>query len=465
MAGPESERHVHQIPLPRLGGVAIFVSVAVTAGILIRSGWSSKFYNIALIPAAWMFGVGLVDDLRGVRASWKLLSQVIGAVILFALGIRIPFGAGDAGLILSFFATLVWTVTVTNAINLVDGLDGLASGSATCTIVAMLVAALRFGEHDTAIVAAALAGAVLGFLRFNLPPATIFLGDSGSLTLGILISAISIRLLQASWLGWIVCLLALAHPLAEVFISSTRRVLTANPVFRPDRRHMHHRLLDRDLSHGQSASALVAIAFAFSCLAMLVVMGPLWSPVAVVLALITGGHVIRAFRYDEFPLFARVICKILEHRYTAEAHVELREIAAALEKNPPESMGELRRVISELFTGFGFAEVSLAVPELDHLERVVMPRRGVALEFPLTTRLERIGTLRMQWEHSGGIPIDFGLLAAEFLPVLTRSVQWHVEANRENSLSANFAVQRVQRPRLVPTLQNIDTAEVTLLQD
>jgi UDP-GlcNAc:undecaprenyl-phosphate/decaprenyl-phosphate GlcNAc-1-phosphate transferase len=465
MAGPESERHVHQIPLPRLGGVAIFLSVAAVACILIGSGWGSRFYCLALIPTAWMFVVGLIDDLRGLRASWKLLAQLIAAIILFTVGIRIPFGGGDAGLVLSLLATLFWTVTVTNAINLVDGLDGLASGSATCTTLAMLVAALCFGQHDTAILAAALAGAVLGFLCFNVPPATIFLGDSGSLTLGILISAISIRLLQVSTLGWIVCLLALAHPFAEVFISTARRLLTANPIFRPDRRHMHHRLLDRDLSHAQSASTLVAISFAFSCFAMLAVAGPFWALVAIVLASIAGGYVLRAFRYDEFPLFARVLHKVLDHRYTVDAHVQLREVTATLEKIPPESLGELRLLLSELFAGFGFADASLLVPELDRQERSGTSRKGFVLEFPLTTRTERIGTLRIRWDLACPMPIDVGLFAAEFLPALTRSVQWHLEAHREATLGRGFPAQKRQRPRLVAALHQIDPAEIAPLQN
>src|SRR5512146_575216 len=345
MAGPESERHVHQMPLPRLGGVAIFLSVALTTLILSTTEWASRFSLISLIPATWMFAIGLTDDIHGMRAWRKLLAQLVAGGILFALGLRIPAGSGDIGLVLSFLATIVWSVTITNAINLVDGLDGLASGSATCAITAMLFAALCFGQHDTAILAAALAGAVLGFLRFNIPPATIFLGDSGSLTVGILVSAISIRLVQASKLGWIVCVLALAHPLAEVCISTTRRLLTANPVFRPDRRHIHHRLMDRDLSHDQSAATLVAISFSFAFFGTLALGGGLWVTVAIALSILVGAYLILVFRYDEFPLFAMVAKKILDHRYTTDAHLQLRELAAVLEKTPPESLGELRKLV------------------------------------------------------------------------------------------------------------------------
>ena len=463
MAGPESERHVHQMPLPRLGGIAIFLSVAFTILILSTTEWMSRSLLVCLIPATWMFAIGLTDDLRGLRASRKLFAQLVGGGMLFVLGLRIPIGGGEVGLVLSLFATILWSVTIVNAINLVDGLDGLASGSASCSIVAMLVAALSFGQGDTAVLAAALAGAVLGFLRFNIPPATIFLGDSGSLTIGILISAISIRLVQASKLGWIVCILALAHPLAEVFISSTRRLVTANPVFRPDRRHMHHRLLDRNLSHGQSAATLVAISFTFAFFGTLALGRGLWAAVAVVLAMLLAAHVIRAFRYDEFSLFALVAKKVADHRYTTDAHLQLREAAEALETSPPESLRELQIRISELLLGFGFAEVIVMVPELNRQDRTSVTR-GITLEFPLSNRRETIGSLRLCWDLQCAMPVDLSLFAAEFLPVLTRSVQWHVQAHREITRPVAFSIRK-QRPQLVPSLHEVETAEMTPLQN
>ncbi len=465
MAGPESERHVHEIPIPRLGGIAIFFSVALTIVLLSASEWASRFFLVCLIPAAWMFAIGLTDDIRGMRPSRKLLAQLVAGGILFALGFRVPAGPGEIGIALSLFATVLWSVTVTNAINLVDGLDGLAPGSATCAILAMLVAALFFGQRDTALLAAAVAGAVLGFLRFNIPPATIFLGDCGSLTVGILISAISIRLVQASKLGWVVCILALAHPLGEVFISTTRRLLTANPVFRPDRRHMHHRLLDRNLSHGQSTATLVAISFLFAFLGTLALAGNIWIASALVLATLTAAYVLREFRYDEFPLFAMVTRKVLEHRYITDAHLQLRELAQAIERTPPESLGELRRLVFESLSGFGFADATLSVPELDRQEHAGAPCKGVILEFPLDSRIEQVGTLRLGWDLGSALPIDLGLFASEFLPVITRSVQWHVQAHREAVRTPGFAIRNVQRPRLAPSLHDLEMAQMAPLQN
>ena len=457
MSVPASERHVHTLPIPRLGGVGIFLSLVLVSGILVLSGWSFPFVITALVSAAWMFAVGLIDDLYEVRAWRKLLAQVIAGAGLFGLGIRIPAGSGEVALLISFCATVLWTVVLTNAINLIDGLDGLASGSVLCTIAAMLVAAIVYRQHDTALLTAAIAGAVLGFLRFNIPPATIFLGDSGSLTLGAAIAAISIRLMQASNLAWIFCLLALAHPLAEVVISSTRRVLTASPVFRPDRRHIHHRLMDRNLTHGKSTATLIALSFVFSGLAVLALGNRLCIVLALVLGMLVGVYVMRAFRYDEFELARRAVGKVLDHRYSIDAHVRLREAAGLLESAPSPSISDLRRLLAEIFTGLGFATVVLNVPEVDGQQRLDPVRKGVQLEFPLNSRLENLGSLHLSWDLNYAIPLDLALFSTEFLPVLTRSVQWHVLAYRQTGIASMRIVQwKAMRPRLVPVLREIE---------
>ncbi|MGE5112941.1 MAG: MraY family glycosyltransferase [Acidobacteriaceae bacterium] len=454
MSGPASGRHVHTLPIPRLGGVGIFLSLALVSGIPVLSGWKFPFVITSLVPAGWMFAVGLIDDLYEVRAWRKLLAQVIAGAGLFVLGIRIPAGSGQAAFLISFCATVLWTVVVTNAINLIDGLDGLASGSVLCTIAAMLVAALVYRQHDTAILAAALAGAVLGFLRFNISPATIFLGDSGSLTLGAVIAAISIRLTQVSNVAWIFCLLALAHPLAEVVVSSTRRVLTASPVFRPDRRHMHHRLMDRNLTRGESTATLIALSLIFSFLAVLALGNGLCIVLALVLGLLVGVYSMRAFRYYEFELARRAVGKVLDQRYSIDAHVRLREVAGLLESAPSSSISDMRRLLGESFRGMGFAAVVLNVPEVDGEQQLDPLRKGIQLEFPLNSRLEHLGSLHLRWDLSCAIPLDLTLFSAEFLPVLTRSVQWHVHEYRQTGIASTRTVQRkAPGPRLVPVLR------------
>jgi hypothetical protein len=227
---------------------------------------------------------------------------------------------------------------------------------------------------------------------------------------------------------------------------------------------MHHRLLDRGLSHRQSAVTLVAISFTFALFGILSLRGGLWLASAMVLAILEAAYLVRAFGYDEFPLFATVTRKILDHRYTADAHLQLREVAAVLEKTPPESLGELRNLISKLLGGLGFAEAILIVPELDRQERTCASR-GVLLEFPLSAHFELVGRLRLRWDLGCAIPIDLSLFVSEFLPVLTRSVQWYVQAHREATRPLTFSVRNLQRPRLVPSLREVDATQMTSLQN
>ena len=227
---------------------------------------------------------------------------------------------------------------------------------------------------------------------------------------------------------------------------------------------MHHRLMDRNLSHGQSAATLVAISLSFAFLGTLALGGRLWVAIAIVLAILEATYLIRVFRYDEFPLFATLAKKVLDHRYTTDAHLQLREVAETMEKMPPESIRQLRLVVSELLAGLGFAEAILEVPELGGEGRW-SAERGVMLEFPLSTRLETIGCLRVRWDLRCAMPLDLGLFVAEFLPVLTRSVQWHIQAHREAARPSAFSVRNAQRPRLVSSLREVETAELSPLQD
>lgn len=452
MAGPVSRRHVHKLPIPRIGGVAIFLSLLVTIG-LIYPGHESML--LAAIPAAWMFSVGLLDDLFGLRPSRKLIAQFVGAILLFAVGFRIPlpFPLGTLSGPLSLMATLVWSVLVMNAINLVDGLDGLASGATICASGAMLFAALHLDDFETALFSAALVGVMLGFLKFNSHPATIFLGDSGSLVTGAVVAAISIRLMQASPWGLVVSVLALAHPLAEVLLSTVRRAITAKPIFRPDRRHFHHRLLDRNLSHRQSTLALVSISLVFGCLAELSARGGLAAAVALALGTIFAAYAFRAFHYAEFKYLANIVRKIMNHRFVIEAHVQLRELCAQIEET--RSIGDLRNLLTQYFSAMGFTETVLEAHELDGRRGELIASHGVELVFPLISRQGKLGVLRLVWGLTAPPPIDIEVLQAEVLPVLARTLNAHLLRSREMDAIAPL---RKSGPVLLPAMAHGDRA-------
>lgn len=258
---PEA-RKVHHVPVPRLGGAAIGaafyvgMAVALVVARLIgrRLGVETGHLPAVLVGVALIAGVGLLDDLQGMRARVKLSAQLVVALIVYGLGLSIdrldgPWGSLDLG-IWSLPLTVVWIVGVINALNLIDGLDGLASGVALTGIGAFFAIAFIHGGADPILpVLAASAGGVLGFLRFNLPPASIIMGDTGSMLLGFLLAAVAISLSQAGTVGtppWIP-LLVLALPLADTGRVIVRRLVAGHPVFAPDKRHVHHRLLARGI--------------------------------------------------------------------------------------------------------------------------------------------------------------------------------------------------------------------------
>lgn len=447
-AGPASCRHVHELPIPRLGGVAIFLSLLFAIAVS-SSSLGGRSTLLVAIPAAWMFAVGLVDDLSGVRPARKLIAQFVGATLLFVVGFRVPlpFAGGVLGLTMSFAATVAWSVLVMNAMNLVDGLDGLASGATICAAGSMLFAALHFHQSETALLSVALVGTALGFLRFNAHPATIFLGDSGSLVIGTMIAAISIRLMQAAPWGFVVSVLALAHPLAEVCLSTVRRAITAKPVFRADRRHLHHRLLDRPLSHRRSTVALVSISVVFGFFSVMAAWSGLLALSALILATVCSVYCIRAFRYREFEYLANLKRKIMNHRFAIEAHVQLHELCENLEQT--HSVNELRNLIVPTFSGLGFSRAALQIPDLDNDFEDVIASRDMELSFPLISRHGKVGTLRLGWDLSAPPPIDLDVFQAEFMPVLARTVGAHLLRYREMNTGSRI---RKTGPTLVPAM-------------
>src|ERR1022692_2878959 len=202
---PPSGRHIHEVPLPRLGGVAIFLSFSVSLSIWLAlslifprlvQGYSADTILRIYIPACLVFCLGIYDDLHGAGPYLKFAVQALAGAMLFAGGMRVL----DLPLIFSHSVpwfvglplTVLWVVAVTNAFNLIDGLDGLAAGSALFSTLVFFVVSLVVHSSLGALMSVILAGAIVGFLRFNFNPATIFLGDSGSLFIGFMLSALAL---------------------------------------------------------------------------------------------------------------------------------------------------------------------------------------------------------------------------------------------------------------------------------
>jgi UDP-GlcNAc:undecaprenyl-phosphate/decaprenyl-phosphate GlcNAc-1-phosphate transferase len=276
-------RKVHEVPIPRLGGVAIATAfyLGIAAALVVaRTAGSPLSLETGHLPAilvgaALIAAIGVLDDLQGMRARVKLSAQVIVALVAFGLGLSIDRLDGPWGSIaLDAWAlplTVAWIVAVVNAVNLIDGLDGLASGVALTVLAAFFVIAASNGTPPSLIVLAAGAGGAIGFLRYNLHPASIIMGDTGSMLLGYLLAASAISLTQTGSPGvapW-VPLVALGVPLGDIAWTIVRRVVAGDPIFVADRRHIHHRMLEIGLGQRTVALLLWLVSAALGVLAVL----------------------------------------------------------------------------------------------------------------------------------------------------------------------------------------------------
>ncbi len=279
---PDAERKVHEFPVPRLGGLAIAIAFAVAIGFaaIATNDLTGEFLRPNRAPAilagaALLVIVGVIDDVRGMRAMVKLLWQVAAAVLAFAMGLSIehlelPWGTVSMGL-LALPLTVVWLVVIINAINLIDGLDGLATGVVLTALGAFALLSASAGVDPTLPIIAATGGAAIGFLAYNLYPASIIMGDTGSMFLGFVVGAVAIALTQDGLNPQppIVPIVALAIPLVDTAWAVIRRTSRGDPFFVADRGHIHHQLLRAGLTQRDAMLFLTAVSAALAVVAVL----------------------------------------------------------------------------------------------------------------------------------------------------------------------------------------------------
>ena len=267
---PDASRKLHASPIPNLGGVPILLACACAYGMLLLSplhggdlaGQGLPLVGKILPAVGLVFLAGLLDDLRGLRPWQKLIFEVGAAGWVWAVGVRVYVLRGyELSDWWSLPLTIAWFVGCTNAINLIDGVDGLAAGVALFASATSLVTALLQDNFALALAVVPLVGALLGFLRYNFNPASIFLGDCGSLTLGFLLGCYGVVWSQksATLLGMTAPLMVLAIPLLDVCLSILRRLLRGQPIFNGDRGHIHHRLLDRGFTARRAVLLLYGV--------------------------------------------------------------------------------------------------------------------------------------------------------------------------------------------------------------
>jgi UDP-GlcNAc:undecaprenyl-phosphate GlcNAc-1-phosphate transferase len=468
--GPSSFRHIHRRPIPRLGGVAIFLTflVGCAAYYLGRKyGVVHASKNVVLlrmvVPGACLFLVGLIDDWKGVSAKVKLMAQIAGGVVLYATGLRfvsIHPTDGNSPLVTAFCLalTVLWVVLVCNAVNLIDGLDGLAAGATLFSMATLFTFAVVDGRHGVALIVALLAGANIGFLIFNFNPASIFLGDSGSLFIGFMLSGLVMSESQQQpniARVILVPVISLALPLTDLSLTILRRFLSGHSLFGADREHIHHKLLEAGLTHRQVVYILYGIS-ASSTLLSLVFLYPsrlVWIP-ALSLFVLFVFFLVRKLGYQEFNEFGRLFLRVRQQKKIAVSNIAIKRASCQLARtfNTAAVADVLEQSLGNDFNGFsivlkdGFAITS----EMDAGPTHTIERAWVLSTSPqliLTMELSgpRCGLIgQISLEHSAGqrLLVDSELLQNEFRSALGTALE-HCLSTRESVQHERENGQRV----------------------
>jgi len=293
------ERKIHSVPTPRMGGVAIFFGVIIPS-LLLLSG-EGPVRGI-LVGASLITLVGVLDDVRGTRPVVKLALQVGVAVILVLYGIRVDtLSIPGVGILVLGWAgypfTVLWVVALMNIVNFIDGMDGLAAGVCAISSVTFAIIAVSLGRLDMGILAAVVAGSTLGFLWYNFHPASIFMGDSGSLLLGFLLAAITLQgfLKGVATVALVIPLMVLGIPIFDTGFAILRRMKNRRPIHIADRGHIHHRFSNLGYTQRQT----VMIIYAWSALMSLVALAMRFAPFWMVASLgVVAGMVSLVIAYE-----------------------------------------------------------------------------------------------------------------------------------------------------------------------
>lgn len=298
-----NQRKVHQKIMPRLGGLAIFISFLIGV-VMIRPNDSYLVSVLKLeggihlpiiIGSVIIILTGVFDDIKEISPRVKLFGQVIAALLVVVVGdirvefINLPFGGElDFGY-LSIPITMLWIIGITNAINLIDGLDGLAAGVSTIALFTISGMAFTMGNSYVMIMALILAVSSLGFLLYNFHPAKIFMGDTGALFLGFMISVLSLLGFKGvTFVSLIIPVIILGVPISDTLFAIVRRLVNKQPLSAPDKSHLHHCLLRLGYSHKQTVLLIYAMSAVFGLAAFIFSQATLWGSTVILLAILVA---------------------------------------------------------------------------------------------------------------------------------------------------------------------------------
>ncbi|MFB6468924.1 glycosyltransferase family 4 protein [Cytobacillus sp. Hz8] len=285
-----NQRKVHHKIMPRLGGLAIYISFML--GMLLID--TSKSVHIPLLVGSFVIIVaGILDDVFELSARVKLMFQIVAALIVILWGgaevsfINLPFGGRVDFGFFTIPVTLLWIVGVTNAINLIDGLDGLAAGVSSIALITISGMAILMGNTYVIAISSIVLVSTLGFLFYNFYPAKIFMGDTGALFLGYMISVMSLLgFKNVTLISFIVPVLILGVPISDTFFAILRRFLNKQPLSAPDKSHLHHCLLKAGFTHRQTVLIIYAIAAFFGLSALIFSQAKIWGSILLIVVIL-----------------------------------------------------------------------------------------------------------------------------------------------------------------------------------
>jgi UDP-GlcNAc:undecaprenyl-phosphate/decaprenyl-phosphate GlcNAc-1-phosphate transferase len=267
-------RRINTHPVPTIGGIGIYIGFLV--GVLLTMSLDRVLTGI-LLGSTLILMVGVLDDLYELSPRMKLLGQLLAACILIIFGIKVEFITNPLGgmIYLGYWGiplTILWTIGITNTLNLVDGLDGLAAGISAIAALILFFVGLQEGQVIAAILAIALAGSTLGFLKYNFNPAEIFMGDTGAMFAGFILAAISVSgaLKSAAAVTLVVPFLALGVPIFDTVFAIIRRLYNGKPISKADNGHIHHRLLALGMNQRQAVLSVYGVSIGLGLLALII---------------------------------------------------------------------------------------------------------------------------------------------------------------------------------------------------
>ena len=404
---PDQNRKLHKIPVPRLGGFAIMVSYAAAVLVVVKLAPSAAQIHIqhwdllrVMAPAAGVvFVIGLIDDLFNIKPWQKLTGQILAGALAIGLGFHyapgmLTIGSGSIPFWLNAPLTLIWLIACMNAMNLIDGLDGLAAGVGLLATISTLLVGLFTGNSGLVVATMPLIGALLAFLCYNFAPASIYLGDCGSLTIGFMLGGFSLVWSHRghSVFSLVAPLMVLALPLLDSVLAITRRYLRNTPIFSGDRGHIHHMIMARGFETKHATLILYAVCAVAASLALLQSLGSRFMHVAVLavfaLLLLAG---LQYLRYVEFSAAWRALFRHnLVRSMREEIYLEDLEQTFSSFNTVTELWSALVKVCETLH----FSSIEMYLQE-EHFKSISAEER-LQCDWSLTIPIGERGYLRLQ---------------------------------------------------------------------